>query len=69
MEQRLDREEMQEILEAREAKRRAAEERGAKQLADILNTPQPSSSRRYTFDMFASEEEGEPRLDQEDTEE
>lgn len=52
----LSRDEIQEILEAREAKERASEEKGARELAEILTRPHSGMSRRVTIEM---PEEGE----------
>ncbi len=47
----LSREDIEAILLAREVKGRAAEEKGAKQLAEILTRPQSGMSRKFTFDL------------------
>jgi hypothetical protein len=60
MEDRLSSEELGAILEAREQKQHAAEERGAKQLVEILTRPQSGMSRKYTFDMLADADDRPP---------
>jgi hypothetical protein len=53
----LSREEIQAILEAREAKEKDAQTRGAEQLAQLLSTPQSGNSRKFTLTM-ADEADG-----------
>jgi hypothetical protein len=61
MDDRLSSEEMQMILEAREAKEKESREKGAAELFKILDEPQSGMSRKFTFDMFGSEaEDDEP---------
>ena len=55
----LSREDIQAILEAREAKRRNLEEMGAKQLLEVLNAPGSGMSRRFTFNMTGDEDEAD----------
>ena len=54
-------EDLQAAIEAREAREREEEERGARQLVEALTREQSGMSRRYTFDVFGehSEEDAE----------
>jgi hypothetical protein len=55
----LSRDEMQDILEAREARQRERDEKGARELAEILSKPHSGMSRRYELGMFGDDAESE----------
>jgi hypothetical protein len=58
----LSREDIGAIVAAREAKERNTQAKGAEQLMEILNTPQPSMSKKYTFNMTSGDDD-RPDLD------
>jgi hypothetical protein len=55
----LSREEMQDLIEAREARERERKEKGARELAEILTTPHSGMSQRYELSVFGDESEAE----------
>jgi hypothetical protein len=61
MERYVSAEDLQDAIEAREARERKQQEKGAKQLAEILDAPQSGMSKSFTFSLSPSEDEhGDP---------
>jgi len=61
----LSRDEIHEILEAREARQRDRQEKGARELAEILTTPHSGMSQRYTLEMPEAESNAESNAESE----
>lgn len=55
----LSREDVEAIVAAREAKERNTQAKGAEQLMEILNAPQPSMSKKYIFNMVGDHDEAD----------